>query len=85
MSTRIDVLRPTRPSAILAALALPLAILPPPLASARPEPHAARAAEPALAADRQQASDTYGRLPMAFEPKLGQTDEQVRYLARGRG
>ena len=27
----------------------------------------------------------YGQLPLAFEPNLGQTDPQVKYLARGRG
>ena len=28
---------------------------------------------------------SYGRLPLTFEPNLGQTDGQVRFLARGGG
>ena len=28
---------------------------------------------------------TYGRLPLSFEPNVGQTDEQVKFLSRGRG
>jgi hypothetical protein len=30
-------------------------------------------------------SAVYGNLPLAFEPNVGQTDERVRFLARGRG
>jgi len=30
-------------------------------------------------------ADTYGKLPISFEPNVGQTDESVRYVARGRG
>jgi hypothetical protein len=33
----------------------------------------------------QRVSDAYGKLPMTFEPNLGQTDEAVRFLARGHG
>ncbi len=28
---------------------------------------------------------TYGRLPLSFEANQGQTDDQVKFLARGRG
>ena len=28
---------------------------------------------------------SYGKLPLAFEPNLGQSDPQVRFLARGGG
>src|SRR3989442_15831262 len=31
------------------------------------------------------ASETYGRLPLHFEANLGQTHEDVRFLARGSG
>ena len=32
-----------------------------------------------------QAKQTYGRLPMSFEPNRGQTDQQVSFLSRGSG
>jgi hypothetical protein len=32
-----------------------------------------------------QINESYGRLPMSFEPNRGQVDPRVRYLARGRG
>ncbi len=38
-----------------------------------------------LTADRQKISEAYGKLPINFEPNLGQTDEQVKFLARGHG
>ena len=31
------------------------------------------------------AAESYGKLPLAFEPNLGQTDAHVRFLARGGG
>mgnify|MGYP006877895895 CR=1 FL=1 len=36
-------------------------------------------------AARVRVQQGYGRLPMHFEPNVGQTDEAVRYLARGPG
>ena len=30
-------------------------------------------------------AETYGKLPMLFEANNGQTDEQVKFIARGRG
>ncbi|MEA3274765.1 MAG: SBBP repeat-containing protein [Pseudomonadota bacterium] len=36
-------------------------------------------------AQRAAAIQSLGRAPMYFEPNLGQTDKQVKYLARGRG
>src|ERR1019366_5623414 len=30
-------------------------------------------------------SSDYGKLPLAFEPNMGQTDPRVRFLARGGG
>jgi hypothetical protein len=37
------------------------------------------------AARRVQVSETYGKLPVHFEANQGQTDEQVKFLARGKG
>jgi hypothetical protein len=34
---------------------------------------------------RADVSRDYGNLPLAFEPNVGQTDAQVRFLARGGG
>ncbi|HEX8370952.1 MAG TPA: Ig-like domain-containing protein [Pyrinomonadaceae bacterium] len=35
--------------------------------------------------DKQKIVDAYGKLPLHFEPNLGQTDAQVKFLARGHG
>ena len=35
------------------------------------------------AASRVQASEAYGKMPLSFEANRGQTDEQVKFLARG--
>ncbi|MGH9433410.1 MAG: SBBP repeat-containing protein, partial [Terriglobia bacterium] len=37
------------------------------------------------AATRARVIQTYGKLPLAFEANLGQTDPQVKFLARGSG
>ena len=34
---------------------------------------------------RANLSSDYGKLPLAFEPNVGQTDARVRFLARGGG
>ncbi len=34
---------------------------------------------------KQQISESYGRLPINFEPNVGQIDEQVKFIARGDG
>lgn len=34
---------------------------------------------------RAQFAQNYGKLPLSFEPNRGQTDPQVKFLARGRG
>src|SRR3990172_5547815 len=39
---------------------------------------------PAVSA-RARVSESYGKVPLAFEANHGQTDEQVRFLARGSG
>lgn len=45
-----------------------------------------RPADPPLAsADHSRVNASYAALPLAFEPNVGQTDPQVRYVARGRG
>src|SRR5688500_14361706 len=59
--------------------AILLACLPVPASGARPT------LERPVAGELQRASDRYAKLPMAFEPNLGQSDERVRYLARGHG
>ncbi|HYR36694.1 MAG TPA: hypothetical protein VEQ87_20560, partial [Burkholderiales bacterium] len=40
---------------------------------------------PQSAAAEARPSETYGRLPLHFEANLGQTNEDVRFLARGPG
>jgi hypothetical protein len=42
-------------------------------------------AAPDTPAVRRTAATTYGRLPLSFEANLGQTDERVKFVARGRG
>jgi hypothetical protein len=37
------------------------------------------------AAQRSRIADSYGRLPLSFEVNRGQTDKQVKFLARGSG
>src|SRR5512135_1342336 len=37
------------------------------------------------AATQQRALAAYGNQPLAFEPNQGQTDPQVKYMARGNG
>ena len=39
----------------------------------------------APAIDKKYLDETYGKLPMSFEPNVGQTDASVRFLARGHG
>jgi hypothetical protein len=39
----------------------------------------------AQAAGKVRGSETYGRLPLSFEANQGQTDPQVKFLARGSG
>src|SRR5881628_425655 len=36
-------------------------------------------------ASRPQLDRSYGQLPLSFEPNVGQTDDQVKFLSRGRG
>lgn len=40
---------------------------------------------PATPATEPSASSAYGKLPLHFEPNQGQTDEKVKFLARGSG
>ena len=40
-----------------------------------------RAAVPAI--DKKAIAENYGKLPMQFEPNVGQTDDQVKFIARG--
>lgn len=43
------------------------------------------AADPASLVVEKRLSEAYGKLPIYFEPNVGQSDESVRFLARGRG
>jgi Beta-propeller repeat len=50
--------------------------------------HTAVSTQPATAptaAQKQDFTNAYGKLPLAFEANQGQTDPSVRYLAHGRG
>src|SRR6059036_3069361 len=40
---------------------------------------------PAAAAAQARVSESYGKLPLHFEANRGQTHDDVRFLARGRG
>lgn len=46
---------------------------------------AAEAGQPASALETESAKAAYGRLPIHFEPNVGQTDKSVKYVARGNG
>ncbi|MGH7480090.1 MAG: SBBP repeat-containing protein [Candidatus Methylomirabilales bacterium] len=54
--------------------AAPSALVATPVNQAKPEP-----------ATRTRISEAYGKLPLSFEANQGQTDDQVKYLARGPG
>lgn len=45
----------------------------------------ARTSIEAVREKKREAIEQYGRLPISFEPNLGQTDERVKFLARGKG
>lgn len=53
-------------------------------ASAGSKPEPAAATGPNLAT-RARVIETYGQLPLNFEPNRGQTDSQVKFLSRARG
>jgi hypothetical protein len=46
---------------------------------------AASRSDGAAAFDKQKIVDAYGKLPLHFEPNLGQTADEVKFLARGQG
>lgn len=35
--------------------------------------------------DKEKVVEAYGKLPLVFEPNVGQTDEQVKFVSRGQG
>lgn len=41
--------------------------------------------ESQAAPTKESVGETYGKLPMSFEPNVGQADDAVRFLARGHG
>ena len=63
----------------IARLTLPL------LACMMLSPNRLDAARPAPEAAAPRLAGQFGRLPMSFEPNLGQAAPEVRFLARGRG
>src|SRR5215467_2355428 len=64
--------------------ALPLSMVPrvaaKSLATARTE-----TAPPNDAQLKLTTAENYGKLPLSFEPNLGQSNEQVKFLSRGKG
>ena len=65
-------------SACATAFLLVLSAASPAANTGRPRPGAPQIAPIRL-------DNNYGRLPLAFEPNLGQTAPEVRFLARGGG
>ncbi len=47
--------------------------------------HGRGTSEPVLDAGRLKLAESYGKLPLSFEPNQGQTDSRVRFLSRGNG
>ena len=66
--------------------ALPLSMLPRaiarPLATARTEAKTPPRNESQL---KMTTTEAYGNLPLSFEPNLGQSADQVKFLSRGKG
>ena len=64
--------------------ALPLSMLPrvaaTPVATVKTNP-----TSPNTAAVKMSLSKNYGKLPLSFEPNMGQSDKQVKFLSRGQG
>src|SRR5438552_4343313 len=55
------------------------------LSNATPRPVNASSGEALSSASEKSRRLNFSSLPVAFEPNLGQTDPQVKYLARGNG
>jgi hypothetical protein len=55
------------------------------LASVSPAAVLATAAPPLAAAQKAQAWETYGKIPLSFEANEGQADRRVQFLSRGAG
>src|SRR5208283_1158534 len=53
--------------------------------SPRASEPAKQASSPVIAAANHSPRISYAKLPMSFEPNLGQSDRQVRFLSRGLG
>ncbi|MGB6688026.1 MAG: Ig-like domain-containing protein [Terracidiphilus sp.] len=71
----------TSPGYIRLLLALALAF--PTIAGNAQHPQSAGQPAGGTAADPSKAAVQYGKLPLSFEPNLGQTAEEVQWLARG--
>jgi len=74
VSTRLQLLRQCLAAGLLAVAALSASGATPPV-------------KPAVVSSeaRAQVAQNYGKLPLSFEANQGQTDPQVKFLARGRG
>ena len=53
--------------------------------SSNEETSAAVTTNAGAAIDKEKIADAYGKLPLHFEPNLGQTADEVKFLARGQG
>jgi len=54
--------------------------------AATPDASAKRSIQPSPdPTARAKVAQSYGQMPLSFEPNRGQTDSQVKYLSRGRG
>ena len=63
--------------------ALPLAPLP--HVAAKPSPAAPAQTTPNTAEVKMTVSENYGKLPLSFEPNMGQSAKAVKFLSRGNG
>ncbi len=70
----------------VALTALGFELIPPQSQPAANSPNALQSsATPASPASVAQLSQTYGKIPLSFEPNQGQTDSSVDFVARGVG
>ena len=63
--------------------ALPLANLP--RVAAKPSAAAPAQTTPNTAEVKMTVSENYGKLPLSFEPNMGQSAKTVKFLSRGQG
>jgi hypothetical protein len=56
-----------------------------PLSSIQAQPRTRTTAKPIIKQTPAQANPAYAKLPLAFEPNVGQADPQSQFIARGKG